>query len=135
MFYVAYRTLLVMFCVCKFYFVDFLWNVYIFSNMASENACASLQSQEKYYFSKQNITSNDMMFYRHNTCNKTFWYQFCKFKHFLKAGNSEDGLASPCVRPSKINNMLIVPALTDFWCLTNFFVICYFYKNSKKQRK
>ena len=39
-----------------------------------------------------------------------------------------------CVRPSKINNMLIVPALTDFWCLANFFVICYFYKKSRKQR-
>ena len=31
------------------------------------------------------------MFYRHN---KTFWYQFCNFKHFLKADNSEDSLAS-----------------------------------------
>ena len=38
-------------------FCELLWNVYIFSNMASENACA-LQSREKYYFSKQNITSN-----------------------------------------------------------------------------
>ena len=55
MFYVAYRTSLVMFCVLKFYFVDFLWNVNIFSNMVSENACA-LQSQEKLYFSKQNIS-------------------------------------------------------------------------------
>ena len=54
MFYVAYRTLLVMFCVLKFYFVDFhgmFKPSYIFSNMASENA---LQSREKYYFSKQN---------------------------------------------------------------------------------
>ena len=31
------------------------------------------------------------MFYRHN---KTFWYQFCIFKHFLKAENSEDSLAT-----------------------------------------
>ena len=31
------------------------------------------------------------MFYRHN---KTFWYQFCK--HFLKAENSADSLASSC---------------------------------------
>ena len=31
------------------------------------------------------------MFYRQN---KTFWYQFCNFKHFLKAENSEDSLAS-----------------------------------------
>ena len=35
-----------------------------------------------------------VMFYRHN---KTFWYQFCNFKHFLKAENSEDSLASSCV--------------------------------------
>ena len=41
----------------NFLFSGLLWNVYIFSNMVSENACA-LQSQEKYYFSKQNITSN-----------------------------------------------------------------------------
>ena len=25
---------------------------------------------------------------------KTLWYQFCNFKHFLKAENSEDSLAS-----------------------------------------
>ena len=36
-----------------------------------------------------------VMFYRHN--NKTFWYQFCNFKHFLKAENSEDSFASSCV--------------------------------------
>ena len=35
-----------------------------------------------------------VMFYRHD---KTFWYQFCNFKHFLKAENSEDSLASLCV--------------------------------------
>ena len=33
------------------------------------------------------------MFYSHN---KTFWYQFCNFKLFLKAENSEDSLASSC---------------------------------------
>ena len=33
------------------------------------------------------------MFYSHN---KTFWYQFCNLKHFLKAENSEDRLASSC---------------------------------------
>ena len=31
------------------------------------------------------------MLYRQN---KTFWYQFCNFKHFLEAENSEDSLAS-----------------------------------------
>ena len=55
-------------------------------NMASENACA-LQRWEKYYFSKQNITSNVL---------QTFWYHFCNFKHFLKVKNSEDSLASSC---------------------------------------
>ena len=34
-----------------------------------------------------------VMFYRHN---KTFWYQFFNSKHFLKAENSEDSLASWC---------------------------------------
>ena len=62
--------------------MEWYQNVYIFSNMVSENTCA-LQSREKYYFSKQNY----LMFYRHN---KTFWYQFCNFKYFLKAENSED---------------------------------------------
>ena len=53
----------------------------------------SLQIWEKYYyFSKQNITSNVLQTY-----NKTFWCQFCNFKHFLKAENSEDSLARVCV--------------------------------------
>ena len=34
------------------------------------------------------------MFFRQH---KTLWYQFCNFKHFLKAENSEDSLASSCV--------------------------------------
>ena len=35
-----------------------------------------------------------VVFFRYN---KTFWYQFCNFKHdFLKAENSEDILASSC---------------------------------------
>ena len=38
-----------------------------------------------------------VMFYRHN---RTFWYQFCNFKHFLKAENSEDSLASSCIELS-----------------------------------
>ena len=90
MFYVAYRTLLVMFCVLKYYFVDFNGMFTSFQGCQirqSENACA-LQSWEKYYFSKQNIS---ITFYRQN---KTFWCQFCNFKLFLKAENSEDSLAS-----------------------------------------
>ena len=35
-----------------------------------------------------------VMFYRQH---KTLWYQFCHFKHFLKAENSEGSLASSCV--------------------------------------
>ena len=60
MFYVAYRTLLVMFCVLKYYFVDFngmFTSVQGCQIQQSENACA-LQSWEKHYFSKQNISSN-----------------------------------------------------------------------------
>ena len=54
MFYVAYTGNVL----CSYIlFCGLLWNVYIFSNMASENACA-LQSREKCYFSKQNITSD-----------------------------------------------------------------------------
>ena len=52
MFYVAYRTLLVMFCIPKFYFVDFYGMLnYIFSNMVSENACAlqNIIFQNKYH--------------------------------------------------------------------------------------
>ena len=60
MFYVAYRSLLVMFCVLKYYFVDFNGMFTSFQGCQIrqfENACA-LQSWEKYYFSKQNISSN-----------------------------------------------------------------------------
>ena len=52
MFYVTYRTLLVMFCVLKIYFVDF------YGMFTSSPTWHLLQSWEKYYFSKQNITSN-----------------------------------------------------------------------------
>ena len=31
---------------------------------------------------------------------KTFWYQFCNLKHFLKAENSEDIFASSCEQNS-----------------------------------
>ena len=37
------------------------------------------------------------MFYRQH---KTLWYQFCNFKHFLKAENSEDSSASSYVELS-----------------------------------
>ena len=34
------------------------------------------------------------MLYRQH---QTLWYHFCNFKHFLKAENSEESLASLCV--------------------------------------
>ena len=37
------------------------------------------------------------MFYRQH---KTFWYKFCKLKHFLKAENSEDIFTSLCEQNS-----------------------------------
>ena len=53
------------------------------------------------------------MFYRHN---KTFWYQVCNFKHFLKAERPPSLLTSICVDPcmarhaqslnSSLHNML-----------------------------
>ena len=49
-----------MFCVLKYYFVDFNGMFTSFQGCQirqSENACA-LQSWENYYFSKQNISSN-----------------------------------------------------------------------------
>ena len=37
------------------------------------------------------------MFYRQH---KTFWYQFCNLKQFLKAGNSEDIFTGSCEQNS-----------------------------------
>ena len=54
------------------------------------------------------------MFYRHN---KTFWYQFCNSKHFLKAENSEDSLASlscnlqSCTKLVGTHTLLIIIAI------------------------
>ena len=56
-----------------------------------------MADRKKYVLSKvvKNISFQNktllVMFYRHN---KKIWYQFCNFKHFLKAENSEDSLAS-----------------------------------------
>ena len=89
MFYVAYRTLLVMFCVLKIYFVDF-------NGMFTSFPTWHLKMHVLWKVRKNIIFQNKtllVMFYRQN---KTFWYQFCNFKHFLKAENSEDILASSC---------------------------------------
>ena len=58
-----------------------------------------MADRKKHVFSKvvKNIIFQNktllVMFYRHN---KTFWYQFCNFKHFLKAENGEASRASSC---------------------------------------
>ena len=63
----------------------------------SFQSCQIRQSENAYVLCKvgKNIIFQNktflVMFYRQN---KTFWYQFCNFKHFLKAENSEDSLAS-----------------------------------------
>ena len=93
MFYVAYRTLLVMFCVLKFYFADF-YGMFTSSPTWRLKMHVLCKVGENIFQNKTLLT----MFYRHN---KTVWYQFCNFKHFLKAENSEDpsedSLASSCV--------------------------------------
>ena len=92
MFYVAYRTLLVMFCVLKHYFVDF--NGMFSSFQAKAAKFGSLKMHVLCKVGKNIIFQNKtflVMFYRQN---KTFWYQFWNFKHFLKAENSEDSFAS-----------------------------------------
>ena len=87
---VAYRTLLVMFCVLKFYVVDFY-------GMFTSSPTWRLKMHVLCKVGKNIIIQNKtllVMFYRQH---KTLWYQFCHFKHFLKAENSEDSLASSCV--------------------------------------
>ena len=93
MFYVAYRTLLLMFCVLKFSFVNF-------HGMFTSSPTWRLKMHVLCKVGKNIIFQNKtllVMFYRHN---KTFWYKFCNFKHFLKAENSKDSLASLCVELS-----------------------------------
>ena len=58
-----------------------------------------------------------VMFYRHN---KTFWYQFCNFKHFLKAENSEDSLASSCEE-------FTIGTNPDLWNMCNQFCRSFFF--------
>ena len=95
MFYVAYRTLLVMFCVLKFYFVDF-YGMFTSSPTWAWRLKMHVLCKVGKNIIFQNKTSL-VMFYRHN---KTFWYKCCNFKHFLKAENREDSLASSCVELS-----------------------------------
>ena len=52
-----------------------------------------------------------VMFY---TQNKTFWYQFCNFKHFLKAENSEDSLASSWHSKPMVSSVTLLE-LSDCW--------------------
>ena len=90
MFYVAYRTLLVMFCVLKY----ILWTLMECLHLFKAAKFGSLKMHVLCKVGKNIIFQNKtflVMFYRQN---KTFWYQFCNFKHFLKAESSEDRLAS-----------------------------------------
>ena len=90
MFYVTYRTLLVMFRVIVF--LNFiLWTLMECLHLLQHGVwkCMCLiKSRKNIIFQNKTLL---VMFYRHN---KTFWYQICNFKHFLKAENSEDSLAS-----------------------------------------
>ena len=52
-----------------------------------------------------------VMFYRQN---KTFWYQFCNFKHFLKAENNEDSLASSWHSKPMVSSVTLLE-LSDCW--------------------
>ena len=68
----------------------------------------------------QNITSNRQ--------HKTLWYQFCNFKHFLKAENSEDSLANLCeefgigirVTQYETGVLLDLPSDQSVQCCQNF---------------
>ena len=89
MFYVAYRILLVMVCVLKFYFVDFN-GMFTFLQHGIWKCMCFAKSGKNIIFQNKTLV---VMFYRYN---KTFWYQFCSFKYFLKIENSEGSLASLC---------------------------------------
>ena len=79
-----------MFCVLKFYFVD-LYGMFTSSPTWRLKMHVLCKVGKNIIFQNKTLL---VMFYRHI---KTFWYQFCNFKHFLKAENSENSLASSCV--------------------------------------
>ena len=115
MFYVAYRPLLVglMFCVLKYYFVDFNGMFTSFQGCQIRQGWCALQSWENIIFqNKTFLVLQWVMFYRQN---KTFWYQFCNFKHFLKAENSEDSLASSWHSKPMVSSvtLLVMVELSD----------------------
>ena len=58
----------------------------------------------------QNKTFLVMFFWQ----NKTFWYQFCNFKHFLKVENSEDSLASSWHSKLMVSSVTLFE-LSDCW--------------------
>ena len=114
MFYVAYRTLLVMFCVLKYNFVDFNGMFYCL-HLFKAAKFGSLKSMHVLCKVGKNIIFQNktflVMFYRQN---KTFWYQFCNFKHFLKAENSEDSLASSWHSKLMVSSVTLLE-LSDCW--------------------
>ena len=62
------------------------------------------------------------MFYRQH---KTFWYQFCNLKHFLKAENSEDIFASSCEQNSVTFHVTQTLRLSYYWNYCNPWLGCY----------
>ena len=82
------NVLLVMFCVLKFYFVDF-------NGIFTSSPTWRLKTHVLCKVRKNIIFQNKTLLVTCNV-NHWFWYQFCNFKHFLKAENGEDSLASSC---------------------------------------
>ena len=71
--------------------VEFIFTAWHLFLRYDSNHCNNIFCNNMFCFHNKTLL---VMFYRHN---KKFWYQFCNFKHFLKAENSEDSLASLCV--------------------------------------
>ena len=73
---------------CSVFLNFILWTYLHLLQHVAEIACVCKVGKNIIFHNKTFIQA---MFYR-----QTFWYQFCNFKHFLKAQNSEDSLASSC---------------------------------------
>ena len=79
-----------MFCVLKFYFVDFY-------GMFTSSPTWRLKVHVLCKVGKNIIFQNKTLLVICSTdIIKHFGYQFCNFKQFLKAENSEDNFASSC---------------------------------------
>ena len=86
-----------MFCVLKFYFVNF-YGMFISFPTWHLKMHVLCKVRKNIIFQNETLL---VMFYRHNKTFCHFWYQFCNFKNVLKlvkAKNSDDILASSVVR-------------------------------------